>query len=402
MPPALPIYLDNHATTRVDPRVLEAMLPFFTESYGNAASRSHRFGYQAKSAVETARTQVADLLGCSAKEIIWTSGATESNNLAILGAARGQAKRGTHIVTLATEHKAVLDPVEALGSEGFEVQVLPVSGDGTLDLQRLESALRPDTLLVSAMAANNEVGVLHDLAAIGEICRRNGTIFHCDAAQACTIRPLPVRDLGIDLLSLSAHKMYGPKGVGALYVRRGRPKLKLIPLLFGGGHERGMRSGTLDVPGIVGMGAAAVLAREELPRVDQLRTRRDRLFDGIIAALSGVHLNGPPLDNRAANNLNLSFDGIEAEALLMAIRDIAVSTGSACTSATLEPSHVLRALGIEADRAHSSLRFGLGRFNTDEEIDYVIQRVAASVTQLRAMRPLYEDPEDPEPKWPLP
>ena len=397
MPPTLPIYLDNHATTRVDPRVLEAMLPYFDQIYGNAASRGHRFGYEAKRAVEGARAEVAELLGCSPKEIVWTSGATESNNLAILGSARASQPSRRHLITISTEHKAVLDPIQALADEGFEVDILPVQPNGMLDPDVLAAAVRPDTLLVSAMAANNEVGVLHDLAAIGTLCREQGTLFHCDAAQAATIRPLPVRTLGIDLLSLSAHKMYGPKGVGALYVRRGRPRIRLQALIHGGGHERGMRSGTLDVPSIVGMGTAARLARAELDEVDTLRRRRDRLYDGVRSGLSGVHLNGPPLDARAANNLNLSFDGVEAEALLMAMRDIALSTGSACTSATLEPSHVLRAMGLGGDRAHRSIRFGLGRFNTDAEIDYVVDSVVRGVTELRALGPLYEDPISVEP-----
>jgi len=389
--PALPIYLDNHATTRVDPRVLEAMLPYFTEVYGNAASRGHSFGYQAKNAVEAARAQVAGLLGCSAKEIVWTSGATESNNLAIQGVARGHSDRGRHLITVATEHKAVLDTFASLAKEGFDVQILDVRRDGTLDLDALGAAIRSDTVLFSAMAANNEVGVLHDLQAIGAICRDRGVVFHTDAAQATTVNPLDVNATQIDLLSISAHKMYGPKGIGVLYVRRGRPRMKLAPILHGGGHERGLRSGTLDVPSIVGMGVAAELAAAGLSGVGDLRARRDRLYKGLNAGLSGVHLNGPALDDRAANNLNVSFEGVEAEALLMAIREIAVSTGSACTSATLEPSHVLRAMGVSDALAHTSIRFGLGRFNTDDEIDYVVDKIAVKVTELRALSPLYED-----------
>ncbi len=392
MPPTLPIYLDNHATTRVDPRVVEAMLPFFTEIYGNAASRGHSFGHRARGAVEAARSQVASLLDCSAKEIIWTSGATESNNLAIQGVAHARADRGRHLITVATEHKAVLDTFEAMEDEGFETQILEVQRDGSLAEGALRAAIRPDTILVSAMAANNEVGTLHDLAAIGALCGERGVVFHCDGVQAATICPLPVHELGIDLLSLSAHKMYGPKGVGALYVRRGTPRLKLAPIFHGGGHERGMRSGTLDVPSIVGMGLAAELAEQGLADVEVMRSRRDRLYQGLASAVTGLYLNGPELGERAANNLNVSFDGVEAEALLMAIREIAVSTGSACTSATLEPSHVLRAMGIGDDIAHGSIRFGLGRFNTDEEIDYVVETIALKVTELRALSPLYEDP----------
>lgn len=381
------VYLDHHATTPCDPAVVEAMLPFFTEDFGNAASRGHAFGYRAQQAVEGARAAIAALICASPKEILFTSGATEANNLAILGAAR--AGQGRHVITVATEHKSVLDPCQALAKEGFEVTVLPVDERGELPVEAVAAALRPDTTLVSVMAINNEIGALHPIAGLGALCRERGVLLHCDAAQAGAVLPLDVGALGVDLLSLSAHKMYGPKGVGALYVRRGRPRVKLEPLMFGGGHERGLRSGTLPVPLCVGMGKAAELARD--PRgVAEVRELRDRLYQGLVDRLDGVHLNGPPLDRRAPNNLNLSFDGVEAEALLMGIRDIAVSTGSACTSATLEPSHVLRALGLPPERAHGAIRFGVGRFNTAAQIDYVIDRVAATVTDLRALGNLYE------------
>lgn len=391
MPPALPVYLDNHATTRVDDRVVEAMLPYFTRMYGNAASRGHTFGFQAKSGVEKARERIGTAIGCSPKEVIFTSGATESNNLAILGAARAQRAKGTHLISVATEHKAVLDPLHQLEREGFQVTLLGVDGAGRIDLDALDAAWRDDTILVSAMAVNNELGVRHDLAAIGTRCRERGAIFHSDAAQALHVVRLDVAALKIDLLSLSAHKMYGPKGVGALYVRRGRPRFKVEPVVYGGGHERGMRSGTLAVPLIVGMGVAAELAAEGVAAdaPSEVARLRDRLWSGLSEGIDGVHLNGPPLDERAANNLNLSFERVEAEALLMALRDLAMSTGSACTSATLEPSHVLRALGVPDELAHSSIRFGLGRFTTEEEIDYAVERITSEVARLRAMSPLY-------------
>ncbi len=391
MAPKLPVYLDNHATTRVDDRVLDAMWPYFTEHYGNAASRGHTFGFHARAAVEKARERVARAIGASPKEVIFTSGATESDNLAILGAARAQKARGRHVISVATEHKAVLDPLAQLEREGFEVTVLGVDRHGALDLDALDAAWRPDTILVSAMAVNNEVGTIHDLAAIGARCRERGAIFHTDAAQALHAIPLDVGAMQLDLVSLSAHKMYGPKGVGALFVRRGRPRFKVAPILYGGGHERGMRSGTLAVPLIVGMGVAAELAVQGLAsgEVDRVRHLRDRLWAGLSERVDGVHLNGPPLDRRAPHNLNLSFERVEAEALLMALRDLALSTGSACTSATLEPSHVLRALGVDPELAHASIRFGLGRFTTEEEVDYAVDRIATEVARLRAMSPLY-------------
>lgn len=387
----LPIYLDNHSTTRVDPRVVQHMMPFFTEQYGNAASRSHTFGYVARSAVEKARDRVATAIGASPKEIVLTSGATESNNIAILGAAR-KAGPG-HIITVATEHKAVLDPCKQLVREGFTVTVLPVDGVGQVDLTALDNAFQHDTRLVSAMAVNNETGTCLPLAEIGRRCRDRNVLFHCDAAQAPHCIALNVVVQNIDLLSLSAHKIYGPKGVGALYVRRGAPRFRVSPLFHGGGHERGMRSGTIAVPMVVAMGHAAEYAVQGLHdgTTDRIRALRDRLFHGLQAGIDGVVLNGAALADRSGNNLNVSFERVEAEALLMAIRDLAVSTGSACTSASLEPSHVLRAMGIDNLRAHSSIRFGLGRFTTEEEVDFAIGLLTEKVVSLRAMSPLYQN-----------
>jgi len=395
MAPSLPIYLDHHATTPCDARVVQAMLPFFTEKFGNAASRSHSFGYAAKSAVEHARTQLATLIGASPKEIVWTSGATESNNLAILGTARARRDRGRHVITVATEHQAVLDPVAQLGKEGFEVTVLGVDPDGRVRPEAIEAALRPDTVLVSVMAANNEIGTLQPIGAIGALCREHDVVFHTDAAQAVGKIPLDVKALHVDLLSASAHKLYGPKGVGALYVRRGRPWLRLEPILYGGGHERGLRSGTLPVPLIVGFGKAAVLGAEDLADdgIERVRALRDRLWEGLRTRIDGVTLNGG-FEHRLPNNLNVSFRGVEAEALMMAIRDVACSSGSACTSATLEPSHVLRALGVDDEIAHTSIRFGIGRTNTPEEIDYTVDLLADKVPMLRAMNPLNEPGAD--------
>ena len=375
------IYLDNHATTRCDPRVVEAMLPFFTEEYGNAASRSHGFGYRAKRAVEDARASIARHLGCSPKEVLFTSGATESNNLAILGCVRAHGASGSHVVTVATEHKAVLDPVHQLEREGASVTVLTVGEDGLVSAEQVAGAIRSDTVLVSVMAVNNEIGVQHPLEAIGEVCRERGVAFHCDAAQAA-YRPIDVRAASIDLLSLSAHKIYGPKGIGALFVRRGRPRLSLEPLMHGGGHERGLRSGTLPVPSIIGLGRAVSLLGDPAER-ERVTALRDTLL-AALASLPGVTVNGS-MDHRAPNNLNVSFSGIEAEALLLALKGVAVSTGSACTSATIEPSHVLRALGLSDDRAHGALRFGLGRFTTAEEITDVSRRIVEKVDMLRAL-----------------
>jgi cysteine desulfurase len=385
----IPIYMDYHATTPVDPRALEAMLPYFGEKFGNAASKSHSFGWHAEEAVEGAREQVARLIGATAREIVWTSGATESDNLAIKGAAQFHRAKGRHLVTCTTEHKAVLDSMHALERDGFEVTVLPVEKDGRLDPERLKAALRPDTTLVSIMHANNESGVLHPVEEIGRITRAAGVLFHCDAVQSLGRVPFDVEAAGADLVSLSAHKMYGPKGVGALYVRR-RPRARLTAQMDGGGHERGHRSGTLNVPGIVGFGKAAELALAErdaeAPRVLALR---ERLREGIEAELDLVQVNGS-LEHRLPGNLNMSFAYVEGEALMMAIKDVAVSSGSACTSASLEPSYVLRAMGVPDDMAHSSIRFGLGRFTTEEEVDYVVKLVVAKVRKLRDMSPLYE------------
>ncbi|HSM94124.1 MAG TPA: IscS subfamily cysteine desulfurase [Anaeromyxobacteraceae bacterium] len=385
----IPIYMDYHATTPVDPRALEAMLPFFCEKFGNAASKSHSFGWQAEEAVEAAREQVARLIGASAREIVWTSGATESDNLAIKGAAQFHRAKGRHLVTCTTEHKAVLDSMHALERDGFEVTVLPVERDGRLDPARLQAALRPDTVLVSVMHANNESGVLHPVEEIGRITRAAGVLFHCDAVQSLGKVPFDVEAANVDLVSLSAHKMYGPKGVGALYVRR-KPRARLVAQMDGGGHERGHRSGTLNVPGIVGFGKAAELALAERDaEASRLLALRERLRKGLEAGLDLVQVNGS-LAHRLPGNLNMSFAYVEGEALMMAIKDVAVSSGSACTSASLEPSYVLRAMGVPDDMAHSSIRFGLGRFTTEEEVDYVVRLVVAKVKKLRDMSPLYE------------
>ncbi len=385
-----PIYMDNHATTPLDPRVLEAMLPFFTERFGNAASRNHSFGWQAEEAVETGRKQIAELIGATAKEIVITSGATESDNLAIKGVAEMYRQKGNHIVTAVTEHKAVLDTCKRLEKYGFEVTYLRVKRDGLIDLDELKQAITDRTILVTIMMVNNEVGVVQPIAEIGRIARERGVLFHTDAVQAAGKIPFDVNALNVDLASLSAHKMYGPKGVGALYVRRKNPRVLLAPILDGGGHERGMRSGTLNVPGIVGFGKAAEICRQEMAAESvRVGALRDRLNAGLHANLDEIYVNGS-LEHRAPNNLNVSFAYVEGESLLMGISDVAVSSGSACTSASLEPSYVLKALGTGDDLAHSSIRFGLGRFNTDEEVDYVIQKVTEVVKRLREMSPLYE------------
>ena len=386
----LPIYMDNHATTPVDPRVMEAMLPYFSQIYGNAASRNHQFGWKAEEAVEKGRKQVADLINASAKEIVFTSGATESDNLAIKGVAWMYREKGNHIVTVPTEHKAVLDTCKRLEKEGVQVTYLPVQKDGLITLDDLKAALTDRTTLVSVMAANNEIGVLQPIAEIGKLCHERGILFHTDAVRGVGKIPLDVHAMDIDLMSISAHKMYGPKGVGALYVRRKNPRVQLTPILDGGGHERGMRSGTLNVPGIVGLGKACEISKQEMAAESaRLRAMRDRLRDGILAQLDEVYINGS-MEHRLPNNLNLSFAYVEGESLLMGINDIAVSSGSACTSATLEPSYVLKALGVGDDLAHTSIRFGLGRFNTEEEVDYVIGRVVETVKRLRELSPLYE------------
>jgi len=385
-----PIYLDNHATTPMDPRVLEAMIPYFTDRFGNAASRNHEFGWVAEQAVDKARKQVADLIGATAKEIVFTSGATESDNLAIKGVAEMYAERGNHIITAATEHKAILDTCKKLEKHGYRVTYLPVMADGLIDLDMLKESITDKTILVSIMYANNEIGVVQPIREIGKICRERGVLFHTDAVQAVGKIPVNVDADNIDMLSISAHKMYGPKGVGALYVRRKNPRVQLTAQMDGGGHERGMRSGTLNVPGIVGLGeAAAISQREMAEETVRLRYLRDKLKDKIEAGLDEVFINGS-WEHRLPHSLNMSFLYVEGESLLMGINDIAVSSGSACTSATLEPSYVLKALGLGDDLAHSSIRFGIGRFNTEEQIDYVADRLVEVVKKLRELSPLYE------------
>jgi cysteine desulfurase len=411
----LPIYLDNHATTPMDPRVLEAMLPYFTQKFGNAASRNHAFGWESEKAVERAREQVAEAIHADPKEIIFTSGATESDNLAIRGALDYYApvNKRRHIITTKTEHKAVIDTCRFLARksgdaaasaaepkesefgelwEGKDADVLfiDVEKNGLVDLKKLEAAIRPDTLLVSIMAANNEIGVVQDLAAIGKLCHDKGALFFTDAAQAVGKVPLDVNAQHIDLMAISGHKIYGPKGIGALYVRRKSPRVRLSPIIHGGGHERGMRSGTLATPLIVALGAAAEIAVRELPEESKrLRGLRDRLWNGLQADLDHLYVNGD-LEKRLPGNLNVSFAFVEGEALMMGMRDLAVSSGSACTSASLEPSYVLKALGVGDDLAHTSIRYGIGRFNTEAEIDYAIECSVRAVKKLRDMSPLYE------------
>jgi cysteine desulfurase len=386
----LPIYMDNHATTAVDPRVLEAMLPYFTSEFGNAASRNHQFGWQAEEGVETAREQIAKLVGATAKEIIFTSGATESDNLAIKGVAEMYREKGNHIITAATEHKAVLDTCKRLEKYGYKVTYLPVQKDGLVDLEDLKRAFTDKTILVTIMYANNEIGVLQPVEEIGKLCRERGVLFHSDATQAVGKVPVDVNKQNIDIMSISAHKMYGPKGVGALYVRRKNPRVQLAAIIDGGGHERGMRSGTLNVPGIVGLGKAAEIAGSDMPQEScRLAGLRNRLKDKLLNGLDEVYVNGS-MEHRLPGNLNVSFLYVEGESLLMGINDVAVSSGSACTSATLEPSYVLKALGLGDDLAHSSIRFGLGRFNTEAEVDYVAERLVDVVSKLRELSPLYE------------
>jgi cysteine desulfurase len=386
----LPVYMDNHATTPVDPRVLDAMLPYFREKFGNSASRNHSFGWTAEEAVENARGQVARLINATPKEIIVTSGATESDNLAIKGVAEMYREKGNHIITQVTEHKAVLDTCKRLEKYGYEVTYLPVQKDGRVDLDELRRAITAKTILITIMYANNEIGVIQPIAEIGKIAKEKGVLFHVDGVQAAGKIPVDVQKDNIDLLSISAHKMYGPKGVGALYVRRRNPRVQLAAVIDGGGHERGMRSGTLNVPGIVGLGAAAEICQKEMPEESvRMRTLRDRLKDGLFARLDELYINGS-MEHRLPNNLNVSFAFVEGESLLMGINDIAVSSGSACTSATLEPSYVLKALGVGEDLAHTSIRFGLGRFNTQEDVDYVTDRVSEVVIRLRELSPLYE------------
>jgi cysteine desulfurase len=384
------IYLDNNATTPVDPRVLDAMLPYFREKFGNAASRTHRFGWEAEAAVDQAREQVAALINATAKEIIWTSGATESNNIAVKGTAQMYKDKGRHIVTQVTEHKAVLDPAKYLQGLGFEVTFLPVGRTGRVDVNQLRDAIRPDTILVSIMMANNEIGTIQPIAEIGAICKEKGVIFHTDATQAFGKVPIDVQAMGIDLMSCSGHKIYGPKGVGALYVRRKDPRVRCEPVLHGGGHERGMRSGTLNVPGIVGLGKAAEIAGQEMDTESGREARlRDRLWANLSENLDEIYRNGHAV-HCLPNTLNVSFAYVEGEALMMGFSNIAVSSGSACTSASLEPSYVLKALEVGDDLAHSSIRFSLGRFNTAAEIEQTTDQVVSTVRRLREMSPLYE------------
>jgi len=384
------IYMDNHATTPVDPRVFEAMRPYFTEEFGNAASRTHQFGWRAAEAVKIAREQIARLIHAEPEEIIFTSGATESDNLAIKGVVASHADKGNHIITCVTEHKAVLDSCKRVEGQGGTVTYLPVGRDGRVDPDQLAASVTDKTILITIMFANNEIGTIHPIERIGQIAKERGILFHCDAVQALGKVAVDVQALGIDLLSISAHKMYGPKGIGALYVRRKKPRVKLIPIIDGGGHERGMRSGTLNVPGIVGLGKACEICQAEMAEESRrLAALRDKLQNYLLGHLEEVSVNGS-LEHRLPNCLNMSFAYVEGESLMMGMDDVAVSSGSACTSATLEPSYVLRALGVPAELAHSSIRFGLGRFNTDEEVDYVAQKVVRAVHRLREMSPLYE------------
>lgn len=386
----LPIYMDYNATTPVDPRVLDAMLPYFKNIYGNAASRNHSFGWEAEEGVERAREQVAAAIKASAKEIIWTSGATEANNIAIKGVAQMYRDKGNHVISQVIEHKAVIDPCKFLEQNGFDVTFLPVDRQGMVHPDQVREAITDKTTLVSIMHGNNEIGTINPIKEIGAVCKEKGVLFHVDACQTFAKLPIDVNEMGIDLLSCSGHKIYGPKGVGALYVRRKAPRVRCDPIVHGGGHERGMRSGTLNVPGIVGMGKAAELCvqlqPEEIPGVTRLR---DRLKDGLFNRLPDIFLNGHGTQ-RIPNNLNVSFLYVEGESLMMGFSDIAVSSGSACTSASLEPSYVLKALGLGDDLAHSSIRFSIGRFTTEEEVDYAIERVCTAVEKLRAMSPLFE------------
>ena len=385
-----PVYLDNNATTRTDPRVVDAMLPYLTELYGNSASRGHSFGWAAEEGVDLARQQIANVIGADPKEIIFTSGATESDNLALKGVAEMYADKGDHIITVVTEHKAILDACKRLERDGKRVTYLPVQKDGLVDLNELKAAIDDKTIMVSIMAANNEIGVIQPVAEIGAICREHGVLFHSDAVQAFGKIPLDVNAQHIDLMSLTAHKIYGPKGIGALYVRRRNPRVRLSAQMDGGGHERGFRSGTLNVPGIVGFGKAAEIAQSEMrTEGERLTYLREKLRRGIMDAIDETYVNGHATQ-RLPGNMNISFNYVEGESLLMGLKDIALSSGSACTSASLEPSYVLKALGVGDELAHSSLRFGLGRFTTEEEVDFTINRVIGEVDRLREMSPLYE------------
>jgi len=385
-----PIYMDNHSTTPVDPRVLDEMLPFFTLRFGNPASLSHSFGWETEKGVEQAREQVAHLIHCDPKEIVFTSGATESNNIALKGVAEMYREKGNHLITIVTEHKSVLDTAKHLEKMGFEITYLPVDSHGMVHPDAVRAAITPKTILISVMIANNEIGVIQPIAEISKIAKENGILVHSDATQAVGKIPVDVHEMGIDLLSLSAHKMYGPKGVGALYVRKQNPRVRVAPLLDGGGHERGMRSGTLNVPGIVGLGKACALCEKEMGFEGiRLARMRDRLQEILLGELDDVCLNGHP-KNRLPHNLNVSIAYVEGESLLMGVNEIALSSGSACTTMTLAPSHVLRALGVSSDLAHASIRFGLGRFNIDSEVEYVGRRIVETARRLRAMSPLYE------------
>lgn len=385
-----PIYFDNHSTTPLDPRVLEAMLPTLTDHFGNAASRSHAFGWDAEDLVEKARASIAKVIGANAKEIVFTSGATESINIALKGAAEMYVEKGNHIITVETEHKATLDSAKYVEKHNGAVTYLPVDKTGKIDLEGLKKAITPKTILVSIMHANNEVGTIQPLAEIGKITKEKGVLLHVDAAQTFGKVPIDVNAMGIDILSISGHKIYGPKGVGALYVRRQNPRVRLSPVVHGGGHERGLRSGTLNVPGIVGLGKAAEVALADMDKdKERVGKLRDRLKDGLFRELDEIYLNGHPTD-RLYNNLNISFAYVEGEAMMMGLKEIAVSSGSACTSASLEPSYVLKALGVGDELAHTSIRFGLGRFNTEAEVDFAIAKVVETVRRLREMSPLYE------------
>lgn len=387
--PGKPIYLDYQATTPCDPRVVEKMLPYFTEKFGNPHSRNHAYGWEAEEAVEQAREQVAAIIGADAKEIIFTSGATESNNLAIKGVAQFYKGKKDHIITVVTEHKCVLDTCRHLEQEGFKVTYLPVKPNGLIDLAELEAAITDKTAIVSVMGVNNEIGVIQPLAEIGALCRNKGAFFHTDCAQAVGKIPLDVGAMNIDLMSISGHKIYGPKGIGALYVRR-RPRVRIVPMINGGGQERGMRSGTLATPLCVGLGEACAIAQAEMgAETERLRSMRDRLLGGLRQRLPEIYVNGD-LDARVAGNINISFAFVEGEGLMMGVKDLAVSSGSACTSASLEPSYVLRALGLDAEMAHTSLRFGLGRFTTQDDIDYAIEHTVKAVEHLRSLSPLWD------------
>lgn len=384
------IYMDNNATTPLDPRVLEAMLPYFKETYGNAASRSHQFGWDAEKAVDKARNQVASVLNANSKEIIWTSGATESDNMAILGTARMYAEKGKHIITSVIEHKAVIDPCKYLESKGYDVTFLQPDKAGRVSVEQVREAMRPDTILVSIMFANNELGTINPITEIGKLCKEKGVLFHTDAVQAFGKVPIDVEAMGIDMLSISAHKIYGPKGVGAMYVRRKNPRVRIEPVLYGGGHERGMRSGTLNVPGIVGLGEAAEIALRGMPEESKrVGGLRDRMWQGFSSQLTDIVRNGHPV-HVLPNTLNVSFLYVEGESLMMGFSEVAVSSGSACTSASLEPSYVLKGIGMGDDIAHSSIRFSLGRFTTPEEVDFTVKQVVKTVNHLRHMSPLYE------------